>query len=74
MRRFGLDTLKVIEEDPRRLREVLGVGPKRAGLIERAVASIHRQVTKPTEPNTTNTMRTGSMVLFLSVHLRIDVD
>ena len=33
VRRFGLDTLRVLEEDPGRLREALGVGPKRAALI-----------------------------------------
>ena len=38
MRRFGLDTLRIIEEEPRRLREVLGVGPKRVAMIERAWA------------------------------------
>ena len=38
VRRFGLDTLSVIEEEPRRLREVLGVGPKRVAMIERAWA------------------------------------
>ena len=36
VRRFKLDTLQVIEEEPRRLREVLGIGKKRAALIERA--------------------------------------
>ena len=29
VRKFGLDTLQVIEEEPQRLREVLGVGRKR---------------------------------------------
>ena len=38
VRRFGLDTLRVIEEEPQRLKEVLGVGPKRAAMIERAWA------------------------------------
>lgn len=36
VRRFGLDTLRVLDEDPQRLREALGVGPKRAKLIARA--------------------------------------
>jgi exodeoxyribonuclease V alpha subunit len=36
VRRFGLDTLRVIEEEPARLREVLGVGQKRAAQIETA--------------------------------------
>jgi exodeoxyribonuclease V alpha subunit len=36
VRRFKLDTLRIIEEEPRRLREVLGIGQKRVGLIERA--------------------------------------
>ena len=36
VRRFKLDTLRIIEEEPQRLREVLGVGKKRVGLIERA--------------------------------------
>ncbi len=33
---FGLETLAVIEEAPGRLRDVPGIGPKRAGRIERA--------------------------------------
>ncbi|MBN1137507.1 MAG: ATP-dependent RecD-like DNA helicase [Anaerolineae bacterium] len=33
---FKLDTLRVIEEEPHRLREVLGVGPRRVTLIGRA--------------------------------------
>jgi exodeoxyribonuclease V alpha subunit len=33
---FKLDTLRVIDEDPHRLREVLGVGPRRVDLIHRA--------------------------------------
>jgi exodeoxyribonuclease V alpha subunit len=33
VQRFGLETLRTLEEEPRRLREVLGVGPKRAKLI-----------------------------------------
>jgi exodeoxyribonuclease V alpha subunit len=36
VRRFRLDTLQVIEEEPQRLREVLGIGSKRAALIEGA--------------------------------------
>ncbi|MGD8624223.1 MAG: ATP-dependent RecD-like DNA helicase [Anaerolineae bacterium] len=36
VRRFKLDTLRIIEEEPRRLREVLGVGKKRVAMIERA--------------------------------------
>ncbi len=36
VRRFKLDTLRVIEEEPTRLREVLGVGKHRAALIEQA--------------------------------------
>jgi exodeoxyribonuclease V alpha subunit len=36
VKRFGLDTLRVLEEQPRRVREVLGVGPKRADLIAHA--------------------------------------
>ena len=38
VRKFGLDTLQVIEEQPRRLGEVLGVGRKRIDLITRAWA------------------------------------
>ena len=34
--RFGADTLRVLEEEPERLREVEGVGPKRAAAIARA--------------------------------------
>ncbi len=33
VKRFGLDTLQVLDEEPQRLREALGVGPKRAALI-----------------------------------------
>ncbi len=36
VRRFKLDTLRVIEEEPHRLREVLGIGKKRAASIRRA--------------------------------------
>ena len=36
VRRFRLDTLRVIEEEPQRLREVLGVGKHRVALIEKA--------------------------------------
>ena len=38
VRKFGLDTLRIIEDDPARLREVLGVGRKRADIITRAWA------------------------------------
>lgn len=36
VRKFGLDTLRVIEEEPARLHEVLGVGRKRVDIITRA--------------------------------------
>ncbi len=36
VRHFGLETLDVIEKTPERLREVLGVGPKRVAMIQRA--------------------------------------
>jgi len=36
VQRFGADTLRVLDEEPRRLREALGVGPKRAAAIARA--------------------------------------
>ncbi|MCS6842831.1 MAG: ATP-dependent RecD-like DNA helicase [Caldilineales bacterium] len=36
VRKFGLDTLRVIDEEPERLREVLGVGPKRVAQIKAA--------------------------------------
>ncbi len=36
VRKFGLDTLRVIDEEPDRLLEVLGVGPKRLALIKAA--------------------------------------
>ena len=36
VRRFKLDTLRVIEEEPERLREVLGVGKHRASSIQQA--------------------------------------
>jgi exodeoxyribonuclease V alpha subunit len=36
VQRFGADTLRVLDEEPRRLREALGVGPKRADAIARA--------------------------------------
>jgi exodeoxyribonuclease V alpha subunit len=36
VQRFGLDTLQVLDEEPERLREALGVGPKRAAMIARA--------------------------------------
>jgi exodeoxyribonuclease V alpha subunit len=38
VRKFGLETLRVIEEEPRRLHEVLGVGRKRVEMITRAWA------------------------------------
>lgn len=38
VRKFGLDTLRIIEETPQRLHEVLGVGPKRVELITRGWA------------------------------------
>jgi exodeoxyribonuclease V alpha subunit len=36
VQRFKLDTLRVLDEEPGRLREVLGVGPKRAATIAAA--------------------------------------
>jgi exodeoxyribonuclease V alpha subunit len=36
VKRFGLDTLRVLDETPERVREVLGVGRKRAGSIAHA--------------------------------------
>lgn len=36
VKKFGLETLRVIEEEPDRLLGVLGVGPKRVALIKRA--------------------------------------
>jgi exodeoxyribonuclease V alpha subunit len=36
VQRFGADTLRVLDEEPRRLREALGVGPKRAVSIAQA--------------------------------------
>ncbi len=36
VKRFGLETLRILDEEPHRLREVLGVGPKRAAAIARA--------------------------------------
>jgi exodeoxyribonuclease V alpha subunit len=36
VQRFGVDTLQVLDEEPGRLREALGVGPKRAASIARA--------------------------------------
>ncbi|MGC8782156.1 MAG: helix-hairpin-helix domain-containing protein, partial [Anaerolineae bacterium] len=38
VRKFGLDTLRIIEESPERLHEVLGVGRKRVELITRGWA------------------------------------
>lgn len=34
VKKFGAETLKVIDEKPRDLRDVLGIGPKKAALIE----------------------------------------
>ena len=36
VQRFGADTLRMLDEKPRRLREALGVGPKRAAAIAKA--------------------------------------
>jgi exodeoxyribonuclease V alpha subunit len=36
VQRFGADTLRVLDETPRRLREALGVGPKRAAAVAQA--------------------------------------
>jgi len=36
VRKFGVDALRVIDEDPDRLLEVLGVGPKRVALVKAA--------------------------------------
>jgi exodeoxyribonuclease V alpha subunit len=36
VQRFGADTLRVLDEEPRRLREALGVGKKRAAAIAQA--------------------------------------
>jgi exodeoxyribonuclease V alpha subunit len=36
VQRFGVDTLRVLDEEPERLREALGVGPKRAQSVARA--------------------------------------
>jgi exodeoxyribonuclease V alpha subunit len=36
VRRFKLDTLQIIEQEPQRLREVLGVGKHRAAIIQQA--------------------------------------
>ncbi len=36
VKKFGLETLDVLERSPERLRDVLGIGPKRAVLITRA--------------------------------------
>ncbi len=43
VRHFGLDTLRVIEEEPGRLHDVLGVGPVRVEIITRAWAE-QRQI------------------------------
>src|SRR5574341_1688537 len=34
VKKFGADTLRVVDEEPRRLREVLGIGTKKAAIIE----------------------------------------
>ncbi len=36
VQRFGVDTLRVLDEEPARLREALGVGPKRAASVTEA--------------------------------------
>jgi len=36
VKRFGLETLAILDEEPQRLREALGVGPVRAEMIARA--------------------------------------
>lgn len=36
VKKFGADTLRVIDEEPRRLRDVLGIGSKKAAIIELA--------------------------------------
>jgi exodeoxyribonuclease V alpha subunit len=36
VKKFGLETLEVLDQSPGRLREVLGIGPTRSGLIARA--------------------------------------
>lgn len=36
VQRFGVDTLRVLDEEPARLREALGVGPKRAASVAEA--------------------------------------
>ncbi len=36
VKKFGADTLRVIDEEPQRLREVLGMGAKKAALVEAA--------------------------------------
>jgi exodeoxyribonuclease V alpha subunit len=36
VQRFGADTFRVLDEEPRRLREALGVGPKRAKAIAKS--------------------------------------
>ena len=36
VQRFGADTLRVLDEEPQRLREALGVGPKRAASVAAA--------------------------------------
>ncbi len=36
VQRFGVDTLRILDEEPARLREALGVGPKRAASVAEA--------------------------------------
>jgi len=36
VKKFGADTLRVVDEEPRKLREVLGIGAKKAAIIELA--------------------------------------
>ncbi len=36
VQRFGVDTLRILDEDPQQLRQTLGVGPKRAAAIAEA--------------------------------------
>jgi exodeoxyribonuclease V alpha subunit len=36
VQRFGVETLRVLDEEPERLREALGVGPKRASSVAKA--------------------------------------
>lgn len=45
VKRFGLDTLAIVESNPERLREVPGIGPKKAQSIVESVAE-HKSVQK----------------------------